>query len=148
LCGDEYQCKSIDCTSKNFLFSDFAHNLCDYNIIRLTYTNNGRYTKELDDILEKVRTNFFSKKKVIEIVENNFEQSKESETKNNISYTKKIRNELLKKEKKCSTIHSIQGKTIKKKYTIFGLKHPKITTDVIYTALSRAISEDNIAVVL
>lgn len=148
LCGDEFQCQSIDCEGKNYLFSDFVHDLCDYNIVRLKYNGNGRYTKKLDKVLSKIRKNFFSKKKVLKLVKKYFKQKKKSKTKYNISYTRKVRDELIKKGKQCSTIHSIQGKTIKDKYTIFGLMHPKITTDVIYTALSRGVSLKKIQVVL
>lgn len=47
----------------------------------------------------------------------------------------------------CSTIHKVQGDTIKKPFTIWDWDHPCMTRKAKYTALSRATCIENISIV-
>ena len=47
----------------------------------------------------------------------------------------------------CTTIHKVQGTTIKEKFTIWDWNHPRMSKKAKYTALSRGVCIDDISIV-
>lgn len=139
LIGDDCQCASID-VKKSLLRNNFIYTLVNHNNLKLNYHKNARYTKQLYDLLETLRTpEYFNNKKLsYKYVLDNFE-TVNNDSKLSLTYTNKM-----KKKLNGFTVHSYQGKTISTPYTIYELD--KMPTDVIYTALSRATSVNQICI--
>ena len=146
--GDRYQCKSVDAPYDTWLNCYFVLEMIDCNLVKLKWHKNARYDKELYDKLEFIIKNFNSRPKVLKYVLKNFKTTKKYDTDKHLSYFKDTRKMLIKKYKKdkkmCHTVHSHQGKTIDTKYTIHNIT--KMSTDIIYTALSRATSSKQILI--
>ena len=63
----------------------------------------------------------------------------------NISFTNDRRLLIKNNNKICSTVHSVQGKTIEGNYSIHELR--RMSHEVVYTAISRCRSIDNINII-
>lgn len=129
-----------------FINTYFCHKLIDFNILTIKKHKNIRYDKELDIILDKVielKNNLIKLRQYIKKVFNNISKKDATNELTNLCYTNNYR-----KESKfdCSTVHKVQGKTLKDDFYIHEID--KMPFSVIYTAISRAIKKNQISIIL
>lgn len=151
LVGDNYQCKSIDAFDDSWLNGYFCDQLCDYNCIKLRYHKNGRYTPEMNDFLEVIKTYIdddkFRPQSLLKYVLSKLkleEDDQEVRDGIHICYNRYVN----KAHDNIKTTHTIQGQTLDKPYTIYQVATELIFRPrVLYTALSRAKTLDQITIV-
>jgi hypothetical protein len=165
LIGDEFQCPSVDSFGESYLIGFYCRQILDNNMIILKWHKHARYTKELDNVLNLIKKNFKNSRNIKKIVNNNFKFTNKSKTILNMAYTHKTCDKYIngtksktssilfeqaikkKGDKVCFTVHWMQGKTIDVKYTINDIDKMYYNPHVLYTAISRAKSIDQIRMI-
>lgn len=146
LMGDQYQCKALDAKQSSWLITPFVNKLCDNNVIELKAHTKMRYDNKLNEHLNNIKYMFNDRRKVIEYVKVNFKCDKITKNNYNIAFYNSTCDKVIKQKNKCITVHCVQGLTIDNDYSVHDINN--MTTDVIYTALSRAKSTEQITIIL
>lgn len=143
--SDKYQCIVDSYFGIAYIDTPFSHILFDCNIIQLKKHKNMRYDEELYDHLMYIIDNFEDSYKVRKYVLKNFKRKEETSTYMNIAYTNATCDEIYNDDTECVTVHSIQGRTLSKQFSFHDIL--KAPVSVIYTALSRAKSKNQITII-
>ena len=146
--SDFNQCIVDNYNGQAFIETYFCHKLMDFNVLNIKKHKNIRYDNELYEILTKViilKDDILALRKFVIKSFKNKSKDKACEllTTINLCYTNNYR----KKEGfHCSTVHKMQGKTIKNKFQIHEIN--KMDFRLIYTAISRATTKDQITIII
>lgn len=153
--GDNNQCGGIDKMVGSWMNSKQYFELIDYNRIELQWIETGRYDKEYDTFLDNIIKIYnhtpHNKKKVYSFVAKKLKKyiCKEKDDDNDmyLVYTHK-KGEMVEKKRKINyrTVHSVQGKTINNKYSIY--EWDRMPIEVLYTALSRGTKKSDIKIMI
>lgn len=125
-----------------FINTYFTHKLMDFNMLKINKHKNIRYDDELNKIIDKVEELKDDLPKLRQYVIKTFKNNKESNDAINLCYTNNYR---LNSDDDCKTVHIVQGKTLKDNYSIHEIN--KMPFDVIYTAVTRATTKDQITII-
>lgn len=147
--SDRYQCtveKTQNIGGLPLIASEFGDKLFDCNVVYFTKHKHMRYDDELYNHLMFIIDNWDDKDEVIKYIKKNFNVVNKTKTDINIAYRHEVCKKLKEDNIRCITVHSIQGFTINEKYTIHDIE--KSPMDVIFTAISRAKTTEQISIIL
>ena len=140
--GDVNQCTY----GENIMITDIFYDLVDYNSYNMQWHDKARYDKDYDNFLTKLLV-FKNGSECVNHIKTYFKDqvkniNDKDKDNNNIKivYTHAFGEKL--KDKNYITTHSVQGKTISEKHSVYQINQMPI--NVLYTALSRTSNQKNI----
>lgn len=144
--GDNNQCKSIDAYKESWLDTWYVKNLADNNIVKLEWHKKARYDNKMNELICFMTNNMKNKYTVKKYVYGRIKKRVKTITEKNICYYNSTIKTLENEKIKCNTTHKQQGKTIDEDFSIHDVYNMPI--DVLYTAISRAKSLDQITLIV